>query len=58
MVFVFYSQLYVISMLLNAPGYLLEEFNYLFKEKAHIKIMLGCFIVLLFLSYPYPTNTC
>ena len=56
--FVFYSQLYVIFMLLNDPGYFLEEFNKLFKRKKHIKIMYGCFIVLLFLPYPCPTNTC
>ena len=58
MAFVFYSQLYLIFMLLNDPGYLLEEFNFLFKEKAHTKIMYVRFIVLIFLSYPCPTNTC
>ena len=58
MEFVFCSQLYLIYMLLNDLGYLLEEFNWLFKEKTHIKIMYGCFIVLIFLPYPWPTHTC
>ena len=30
---VLYSKLYLIFMLLNDPGYLLEEFNWHFKEK-------------------------
>ena len=52
MAFVFYSQLNVIFMLLNDTGYLLEEFNQLFKEKTHIKILYRCITVLIF--YPTP----
>ena len=50
--FVFHSQLNLIFMLLHDTGYLLEKFNQLFKVKTHIKIMYGCFIVLIF--YPTP----
>ena len=58
MAFVFFSQLYLLFMPLNDLGYLLEEFNLLFKEKAHLKIIYNFFIVLIFLPYPCPTNTC
>ena len=56
--FVFYSQLYLLFMLLNDLGYILEELNRLIKEKTNIKNMYGCFIVFIFLPYPCPTNTC
>ena len=39
MAFVFYFQLYLRFMLLNDQENLLGEFNLLFKEKTHLKIV-------------------